>query len=132
MEITTGRMRLVFFLVGVIAFAHAFAARYPATGPGDCVTDQYGKSICPPADVTCMADITGKIFCSPPKGSIVQDVHGEAVCGLGPCVPDRYGEVYCAPDRRSAAFIDDDGKVNCSGGCVKASKSLCRTPDELK
>jgi hypothetical protein len=79
-----------------------------------------------------MADISGKIFCSPPKGSILEDVHGDTVCGPGPCVPDRYGEIFCARDSQSPAFVDEDGKVQCLGGCVKASKEACRMPDALK
>ena len=120
------------FLLMLLAVTEASAARNPVTGPGECVTDEAGNSICPPADITCMPDVNGKVFCSPPKGSIVQDKYGNAVCGPGTCVPDRYGELYCAPDSRTAIFVDDDGKVQCKGGCLKASKSICLTPDAFK
>ncbi len=40
----------------------------------------------------------------------------ETVCGAGPCVQDRYGEVYCAPHIDGSALRDRRGIAVCSAG----------------
>jgi len=43
----------------------------------------------------------------------------ETVCGAGPCVKDRYGEVYCAPHIDGTATLDRYRLAVCSvGRCV--------------
>ncbi len=45
----------------------------------------------------------------------------ETVCGAGPCVKDRYGEVYCAPHIDGTATLDRYQQAVCSvGRCARS------------
>ncbi len=58
-----------------------------------------------PAVAECMRD-TGRI---------------ETVCGAGPCLKDRWGEVYCAPHIDGSAMLDRQQRVVCSVGQCRRS-----------
>lgn len=107
------------------------AVQYPTTMPGECVTDRDGTKTCPPATVTCMPDIFGQIFCSQANGKIFQDQYGKAVCAVGDCATDRYGDLRCASKPTGTVAVDPNGAVVCSDKCIKASTTLCRSPKAL-
>ncbi|MDJ0877125.1 MAG: hypothetical protein QNI86_00870 [Halieaceae bacterium] len=58
-----------------------------------------------PSFAECMRD-TGRI---------------ETICGAGPCLRDRYGEVYCAPHIDGSALLDRYQQVVCSVGECRRS-----------
>jgi len=115
-------------LLPILAALSLLAGALPAHAQSrDCVRTLSGETVCPPARTQCMAerDNPAVIKCSPVDGGIAPDFYGKPVCGAGSCVRDLRSETYCSRTPAGAAALSINGEAVCTGGCVKASASLC-------
>jgi hypothetical protein len=99
-----------------------------SSGKNHCVTNIFGKTVCPPPGGTCIINSSGDIVCSPPYGGIVMTIDGRALCGPGKCKISAFGQAFCSAVQDGSATISSWGEPVCTGGCVPASESACSWP----
>ncbi|MBC7804492.1 MAG: hypothetical protein H7Y16_11500 [Candidatus Parcubacteria bacterium] len=91
-----------------------------------CITDVRGNQVCGSRG-QCALDRYNVAWCAPENGSAMKDRYDEVVCGAGVCVRDaRSGEISCPAQGGGTTVTDPAGALLCAGGCVPASKSMCR------
>ena len=115
----------------LLSFALFFALSPPAW-PDDersrCVTNAFGKVVCPPPGGRCLIALNGDIACSPPYGGIVKTYDGKILCGPGKCLITAFGKAFCSAEMQGSATINAFGEPVCTGGCVPASEEACSWP----
>lgn len=90
----------IFFFIFLFVASSAYAA---------CMTDYFGKIICPKAPYT----------------GIAVDSLGKLKCGPGDCVKTLFSGVMCSAMPGGAIAVNTLGQLVCQEGCVKASEENC-------
>lgn len=69
-------------------------------------------------------------LCAPPSGTILELPDGKLACAYGECITDGNGQTLCARERGGEAFIDENQRIQCVGGCSRPSRLICRVPSQ--
>jgi hypothetical protein len=110
-------------LISAIIFFGTFLST--VTAWSSCMSDIYGKTYCPPKDVSCRNDLYGRIVCSPPYGDIVMTINGQMLCGPGKCMITPFGQAFCSSEQGGSVALGSKGEPVCTGSCVPASAEAC-------
>jgi hypothetical protein len=112
----------------LIAFLSAALLATSAYSQSDanCVVDLRGNQVCGSRPGQCTLDRYRNAWCAPANGTVAKDRYDEVLCGAGACATDRTGNVRCAATPGGSVSTAPTGELVCEGGCVAASKALCR------
>lgn len=77
---------------------------------------------------SCISDLYGKMLCPPPNGGMMTDINGKTVCGPGACARNSRGLVRCSSQPGGLVVIDSGGNVLCVAGCVDGDPAACMRP----
>jgi len=91
-----------------------------------CTSQELWAQVAPQGG--CVKDALQQIVCPPPNGGIAKDPLGQLVCGPGQCVRDPLGQIVCSSQPGGYAGINALGQAACTGGCERATASLCQRP----
>lgn len=76
----------------------------------------------------CTKNSINQLICAPLHGTIHTNSIKQVVCGVGKCKKNSIGQIMCSKTIGGFATVNSIGQVICSGGCIEASRSLCKTP----
>lgn len=118
-------------LVAIVALVVLQAQPAFAQSDDKCVVDIRGNRICGSRAGQCVLDRYRAAWCAPSNGQAMTDINGEVVCGAGACVTDPNGRIQCAAVADGTVSTSPSNQFSCTGGCVVASRSVCRraSPD---